>query len=108
MTLTCGAGLAACAGRACAWAAVAADIRLTTAMAVPARTQFSIKPPYLLVMVARICAGHYWNSGTWSVMQNPPVPRSTILEAARQSGAGRSSQGVLHKPPGVTYLVTPA
>src|SRR5712692_5727539 len=35
---------------------------------------------------------------TLSVMQNPPVPRSTILEAARKGGAARSSQGVLHTP----------
>ncbi len=35
-----------------------------------------------------------------SVMQNPPVSRSTILEAARQRGAARSSRGVLHKPQG--------
>ncbi len=33
-------------------------------------------------------------------MQNPPVSRSTILEAARQRGAARSSRGVLHKPQG--------
>jgi hypothetical protein len=33
---------------------VAADIRLTTATADPARTRFSMKSPYLLVKDARI------------------------------------------------------